>query len=249
MSNKYIINDDVWSDTDLQSPIPIEAPEIEFIFDRYNFRRIKQKYAQRLDTYRRAILGSRNLKYNNAILISESVPSSTSGSIVTFIREYIEVPTITQEIVPISYTFPSLWSPYRYYQLEDEDGNLIDELKEKKWNLQRPPLTTNTSAKIIFTYFTVSPDTQTSINRNDDLEEFVSVDTFKKEPLAGISTWHGITAYSVDYIDDTTSPSYLDYLNTSNNTSDQYTFRAFDTVVERWMANIYRKKDVFIQPR
>ena len=249
MSDKYIINDNVWSDTDLQSPIPIEAPEIEFIFDRYKFRRIKQKYAQRLDTYSRAILGSKNLKYNNAVLVSESVPSSLNGSVVTFIREYIEVPSTTQEIVPISYTFPSLWQPYRYFRVTDESGTEQDELKEKKWNLKRPPLTTNTSAKIIFTYFTVSPDTQTSINRDDDIEEFLTVDTFKKEPLAGNDTWRGISSYSVDYIDNSTTPSYIDYLDNSNNRSDQYTFRAFDTVVERWIANIYRKKDVFIQPR
>lgn len=249
MSEKFIINDNVWSDTDLQSPIAIEAPQIEFIFDRYRFRRIKQKYAQRLDYYNRAGLGSRNLKYNNAVLISESVPSNLNGSIVTFIREYIEVPKTTQEIVPISYTYPSLWQPYRYYQLEDEDGNLQDELKEKKWNLQRPPMTTNTSAKIIYNYFTVSPDTQTSISREDDLEEFLTVDTFRKEPLAGIQTWRGMTGYSVDYIDNTTTPSYISYSNDAITAGDQYTFRAFDTVVEKWIANIYRKKDVFIQPR
>jgi len=247
--SKYIINDNVWSDTDLISAIPIEAPEIEFIFDRYNFRRIKQKYAQRLDNYRRAILGSRNTKYNNAILISESVPSNLNGSVVTFVREYIEVPTTTQEIVPISYTFPSLWSPYRYYQILNDQDEEQDELKEKKWNLQRPPLTTNTSAKIIYTYFTVTPDTATSINREDDLEEFLKVDTFKKNPIAGQDTWRGIVGYSVDYIDGTTVPSFSDYIANSNNSSDEYTFGAFDTVVEKWIANIYRKKDIFIQPR
>jgi hypothetical protein len=247
MSDKYIINDDVWSDTDLVSPVAIEAPEIEFIFDRYRFRRIKQKYAQRLDYYRRAILGSRNLKYNNAILVSESVPTNLNGSVVTFIREYIEVPTVTEEIVPISYTYPSLWSPNRYREELKDDGDY--ELKEIKYNLKRPPLTTNTSAKIVFTYFTVTPDTQTSINREDDLTEFLKVDTFKKWPIASNGTFRGISGYSADYIDSTTVPNFSGYLNAASTNGDKYSFRAFDTVVEKWIANIYRKKDVFIQAR
>ena len=58
-----------------------------------------------------------------------------------------------------------------------------------------------------------------------------------------------MTGYSVDYIDNTTTPSYVSYRNDAITAGDQYTFRAFDTVVENWIANIYRKKDVFIQPR
>lgn len=242
MSEKYIINDNVWSDTDLISAVPIEAPEIEFIFDRYDFRRIKQKYAQRLDSYSRAILGSKNTKYNNAVLISESVPTNLNGGVVSFVREYVEVPTTTEEIVPISYTFPSLWRPYRYVK------NTVQlEMTEQPYYLQRPPLTTNTSAKIIYTYFSITPDTQTSINREDDITEFLKISTFKKHPIAGQDTLRGIDGYSVDYIDNSTSPSFDQYFDSTS--GDAYTFRAFDSVIEQWIANIYRRKDVFIQPR
>src|SRR5210317_1868805 len=121
--SKFIINDNVWSDADLNSAISIEAPEVTFLFDRYNYRRIKQKYAQRLDTFSRAIIGSQNTKFNNAILISESEPINLNGSVVTFIREYVEMPETTEEIIPISYTYPSIWTPYRYEQGVDNDGN------------------------------------------------------------------------------------------------------------------------------
>ena len=247
MSNKYIINDNVWSDTDLVSPVPIEAPEIEFIFDRYDFRRIKQKYAQRLDSYNRAILGSKNLKYNNAILISESIPTNLNGGVVSFVREYVEVPDTTEEIVPISYTYPSLWTPLRYREIRNTSGDF--EIEEIKYNLARPPLTTNTSARIIYTYFTVTPDTQTSINREDNLAEYMDIETNRKDPIASLQTIRGINSFSVDYIDGTTLPNYSQYIQAISSASDRYIFRAYDTVIEQWIANIYRKKDVFIQPR
>lgn len=262
--NKFIISDNVFSDVDLSTPLAVGPPEIEYLFEDYDYRQFTQKYVVVRSKFKRAILGSSNIQFPSAILTSETNPKSVEGGLVEFTREYVEVPSrATKEMIILSFTYPSLHWPtrYRLKQVENDAGDKVDTAgDEREWEepqawILRKPFTTTTSALVEYNYYVVPPHLMNS--NTVDIEQYINFTTQPKEPLASSGTIFGLSARSVDYIDSTTTPHVFQYYRsvigngsfTFVDEEHEYTFRAEDTQVEKWIGNIYRTRDVFVQPR
>lgn len=123
---------------DLNNPVPLKTPTISYPISNFpQLIQYTQEYAQKAGKYQVPAYGISHHLYSNAVLVAEGTPTNMGGGLVSFSREFIQLPNEPfKEPVTISYTFPGYkvrrsWK-YTYTrdgsrQLEQMDNQVIRE--------------------------------------------------------------------------------------------------------------------------